>query len=300
MSILGSVQFIFKEGFYRFRHSRGLSWAVIGIITASLIQMAIVLGLMLFLNQVIQSAQAKFNWTIFLKPHTTTQDMTQLKKILEYYPFIARVKLLTKQQALKDMERDQAIQQMVQALGQNPLLNSFSVLFTPAATSQNLKHLSGQLQTIACISTINYGPKQFNLFSKIIRWVYGIGIVLEIIVFFAALTVMSNAFNLVLQVRKPELQLLHRLGAPAWMKWGPYFWEGIIQGILGSALVLILLNLIQNGVFWFSSSVIFPTNFDIPTFPWRLLDMMIVGIGCLLGVLGIVLALRQKWIKEFL
>ena len=211
---------------------------------------------------------------------------------------VAAVKVITKEEALEEFRRDPEIDRMLQALGENPLTDSFSVVLRNDAT-ENLDSLVNQLKKDPRVEDVNYGKNEWETVSNLTRVVRWVGFLLGGFVFLTALFIVSNTLSIALWARREDLVLLSRMGAPTWMRWGPYLWEGILQGFLGSAVVVVFLEAVRHGAgVALQKYGGFDVLLTLPAGEWRSLFFTLVLLGMILGVLGAFLALQKKWVKE--
>ncbi len=89
------------------------------------------------------------------------------------------------------------------------------------------------------------------------------------------------------------------MGAPTWMRTGPYLWEGLFQGFLGALIVVAFFEAIRH---WAGMVLQKYGGFDVlinlALAEWESLYLTLVLLGMILGFLGAFLALQKKWVKE--
>lgn len=290
--------FVLKEGFLQFLRTRGLSTAVVVIVAATLLQLSLFLGLSRVLDRALVSAREKFEMAVFLSPSAEASDLKRIQDLLNSDPRVASAKLVTKDQALEEFRKDPEIDKMVQALGENPLTDSFTVALKKDASGK-LDDLASRLKSDPQVEEVDYGKNEWETvanLSRIVRWV---GLAVGGFIFLTALFIVSNTLTLALWARREDMILLARMGAPTWMRWGPYLWEGILQGFLGGVVVVALLEVIRHGA---GPALQKYGGIDIllglPPEEWRSLYSTLVLLGVVLGVFGAFLALQKKWVRE--
>jgi cell division transport system permease protein len=298
MNFLSRLFFVLKEGFLQVFRARGLSAAVIVIVAATLLQLSVFLGISRILDRALSSARQKFEMVLFLSPSASPSDLERIKDEVSGDARVASVKVVTKEEALQDFRRDPQIDQMVQALGENPLTDSLSVVLKEDAMDK-LDDLVGRLKADPKIEEVNYGKNEWETVSNLTLAARGVGWVLGGFIFLTAVFIVSNTLSLVLWARREDLVLLSRMGAPAWMRWGPYLFEGILQGFLGSAAAILSLEVIRHGAgaalqkyggldLWL----------DLPPSEWQSLYSTLILLGTVLGMVGALIAFQKKWAKE--
>ena len=298
MNRLAQFFYVIQEGFRQMIRAKGLSAAVIVTVAAALFQLSIFLGVDRVLDRALSSAQESFEMVVFLAPSAQPADVQRVQSLLTADSRVAAVKVITKDEALQDFRKDPDIDQMVQALGENPLPDSFNVTLKKEA-ADNVSDLIAQLKQDPQVDEVNYGQGQVETVSKLTQAVRWVGLFLGGFIFLAALFIISNTLTLSLWARRDDLAMMARLGAPSWMRWGPYVWEGFSQGFLGAVLVCAFLEVIHR-----SSAALLQALgglselLDLPTQDWVSLYLTLGFLGAALGALGAFLALRKKWVRE--
>lgn len=298
MSLVSRLVFVLREGFLHLVRVKGLSTAVIVIVAATLVQLSIFLAISRVLDTVLGSAREKFEMAVFLAPDADVADRNRVLYLLNGDPWVASVKVVTKEEAIQEFRKDREIDRMVQALGENPLTDSISVILKQDATGR-LEDLVDRLKKDPKVEEVNYGKGEWATVSKISQIVRWVSFFLGGFIFLAALFIVSNTFALALWAKREYLSQLSRMGAPTWMRWGPFLWEGVLQGLLGSALVVGLLEITRYALTAALEKYEgFQTLLQLPGGNWGNLYMTLILLGVILGALGAFLALQKKWVKD--
>ena len=289
---------VIREGFLQFWRTRGLSVAVVVIVGATLLQLSFFLGISLVLDRALGSAREKFEMAVFLSPAARDMDRKRVQDLLLADSRVASVRLVTKEEALLEFRKDPEIDRMLQALDENPLTDSFTVILRQDAMD-NPEDLAAKLKEDPQVTEVDYGKNEWETVSRLSRLTRWLGLGLGGIIFLTALFIVSSTLTLALWARRENLILMSRMGAPAWMLWGPYLWEGILQGFLGALLVAVFLEAVRRGLgagFQKYGSLDVLVNLPAPS--WGRLYLMLVVLGVVLGFFGAALALRKKWVRE--
>jgi cell division transport system permease protein len=298
VNFIHRLAFVLKEGFLQLLRGKGLSTAVIVIVAATLIQLSVFLGISRVLDNALGSAREKFEMALFFTPSADVSDRRRVQGLLESDPRVAAVRVVTKEDALQEFRKDPEIDRMVQALGENPLTDSFTVVLKKESTGQ-LEDLVERVKKDPSVEEVSYGKGEWETVSNLTRTFRWAGLLLGGFIFLTALFIVSNTLSLALWARREDLILQVRMGAPTWMQWGPYLWEGILQGLLGSVGVVAFLEAFRHGAgaaFQRYGGV--DIFLALPDPQWRSLYLTLVLLGVILGFLGAFLALQKKWVKE--
>jgi cell division transport system permease protein len=235
---------------------------------------------------------------VFLTPASENTDRKRIQELLLADPRVASVRLVTKEEAIQEFRKDPEIDRMLQALGENPLTDSFTVILRND-DSEKLEDWVQKLREDSRIEEVDYGKNEWETVSRLTRVVRWVGLILGGFVFLTALFIVSNTLTLALWARREDLILMARMGAPNWMRIGPYLWEGILQGLFGGVAVVVFLEIVRHGAgVALQKFGGFDVLLNLPSSEWWSLYLTLVLLGIILGFLGAFLALQKKWVKE--
>jgi cell division transport system permease protein len=300
VSFISRFLFVIKDGFLQVFRARGLSTAVIMIVAATLIQLSLFLGISRVLDHALSTASEKFEMAVFLSSSASPADIKRIQEALTADNRVASVKLVTKESALQEFRKDPEIDQMIKALEENPLTDSFSVVLKKEEADQ-VDAIVAQLKKDPKVEDVSYGKGEWETVSNLTRVLRWVGLMIGGFVFLTALFIVSNTLTLALWARREDMVTMARMGAPVWMRWGPYLWEGIFQGFFGSVLVVLFLEAVRHGAgLALQKYGGFDVLVNLPTRDWWNLYFTLMVLGVILGVLGAFWALQKKWVKELL
>jgi cell division transport system permease protein len=300
VNLISRLGYVIKEGFMQVIRAGGLSVAVIVIIAATLLQLSLFLGVSRVLDHAFSSAHQKFEMAVFLSASTTQADTARIQNFLSGDARVESVQLVTKEAALQDFRKDPSIDQMVKALGENPLTDSFTVVLKNSAAGE-ADSLAADLKKESHVEDVSYGKGEWETVSNLARVIRWTGLLMASLVFLTALFIVANTLTLALWARREDMLSMVRLGAPVWMRWGPYLCEGIIQGLTGSVIVMVVLEVVRRVA---GQALQKYGGFDIlatlPFQEWLSLYLNLLVMGGVIGMLGAFWALQKKWVKELL
>jgi len=298
MNFILRLGYVIQEGFRQVIRAGGLSVAVITIVTATLLQLSLFLGVTRVLDHAFASANQKFEMAVFLSASATSEDDARIEDFLTHDGRVDSVQLITKEAALEEFRKDPSVDQMVKALGENPLTDSFTVTLKNESMDQ-ADSLAADLKKDPQVDDVSYGKGEWETVSNLIRVIRWTGFLMAGLVFVTALFIVANTLTLALWARREDILSMERLGAPMWMRWGPYLCEGIFQGLIGSIIVTVILEAVRRAA---GQALQKYGGFDIlnalPAQEWIGLYLRLMVIGIVLGILGAFWALQKKWIKE--
>lgn len=132
--------------------------------------------------------------------------------------------------------------------------------------------------------------KRVLTIAKVISLVFLIAVILLVI---AATLLIANTIRLSIFARRREIEVMKLVGATNWFIRGPFMLEGLLCGLVGSALAVILLVLGKTIALPSILPHIGGGNSGVHAWPFTLNAFLLLAAGLLLGALGSGLTLRR-------
>jgi len=233
---------------------------------------------------------------VYLDDRISSEGTQELEGKLKADRMVAGVLFISKEQALGEFRAEfPSDSHLLEGLGENPLPASFVV--TPASGYQSpdaVSRWAERARTMAGVAKVDYNQEWIDALAGLIRYIeltaIGVGVILSA----AAVTIIGNTIRLALFARREEIEILRLIGATRAFIRIPYFLEGAVLGVCGSALALGMLKL---GFELFRQQISATGRFQgiedmMSFFPLSMcLAFVVVGMG--LGVAGSVVSLRR-------
>jgi len=268
-----------------------MSLAAVSTVAISLIVLGGFVILALNLNTLIRQIESKVEITVYLKDGISSIDVQNLQDKIIVWPEVADVTYVSKEEALNRLRRDLKDQpEMLEAISGNPLPASFEIKLKNPRTADKV---AGKLKGEVAIDEIKYGQdiaKKLFAVTTVIRW---IGLVFIILLCFASLVLIANTIRLAIFARRKEIGIMKLVGATNWFIRWPFIFEGIFEGLIGSALAVTVLYL-ANVFFLMKAEELIP--FLPLSFSQILFIKLMFGLalaGSTIGAIGSMIALRR-------
>jgi len=121
----------FKSGFQHFRRNGWLSFAVISIISLTLLIISTLIVLSIAANLVIRSVQDKVDISVYFKSDTEESKIMEFRSTVLQYKEVKSADYVSKNRALDEFKSKNAdnptIMQSIDAIGDNPLNASVNI-----------------------------------------------------------------------------------------------------------------------------------------------------------------------------
>lgn len=299
---------IIRTGAVNFVRNAWLAIAAMAImvVTLTIILFSIIVNAT-FSNTVAQIT-SKIDVSVYLKDSVTPDQTQALLKNLRALPNVEHVTYLSKEQALKVYEQQNA--------GNTQLLTAINETDNPLPATVQIK--PRDLNKLGDIRTYVNSPDVAKLQSdpasdngdrraaidkithatNILR---DAGIIAVAVFALISVLIIFNTIQMAIFNRRDELHIMRLLGASTWYIRGPFVVESVIYGILSAAVSVLLIN----ALFITASSSLQATSFGLLDISysqsffqghyWLLLGMQL-ALGILIGAASSIIA-TQRYLK---
>ncbi|MBR3426231.1 MAG: permease-like cell division protein FtsX [Neisseriaceae bacterium] len=270
-----------------------------------LLMTGIALTLPLCLYLAVQSTQNLFGslssnpqMTVYLKNNATPAEVSVVQQALQADKSLSNIKLIDKNQALKEMQNSLGNADIVSLLDENPLPDAFSV--TPNTTDPKaVEALRSKIEQLPQVESAQMDAQWLQTLHDIKEFARQILWFLSITLGLAFVLVTHNTTRLQTLARKEEIEITRLLGAPASFVRRPFVYFALWQGLLSMVIGLVLAGIIQSTFAPKLTEMFAPYGIHPE---WRFFNaqelflvLLIVG---LLAVIGAWIAVKQH-LKEY-
>ena len=232
------LDYIARETFTNLRRNVTLTIAAIMTVAVSLA----LFGSTLLLNQGVDNVSARWKDGItliaFLKSDITDEQRDAIETFIDEHPEVERWRYVDREEshaeAMRLFDRNEAMKQRLEA---NPELVPDSYRLTPTADDVDLMASMGE-ELAAMPGVLQVTDERESVqtvvgvseFAQRAMLVVGIGLLV------AALLLILNAIRMAMYARRREIEVMKLVGATNWFIRVPFMLEGVVQGVIGSAL----------------------------------------------------------------
>lgn len=279
-----------------FTHMRRTPYQAVGAILVMFITffVAYTFSFLLYGSEIIiQYFETRPQVTAFFKQDTQDQQVKAIEEDMQAKPYVAKVKVITKTDALsiykQESKQDPLMLELITA---DILPASIEVsgkdILSLQKIEQDLKQYSESIDEIVYQKTM---VDKIALWTRTLRMI-GIGVVGVLTL--TSMVVMVIIISMKVAMKKNEINIMRLLGATSWYIHAPFMIEAILYGFFGSMLAwgMVVLGLL------YSTPWIIDFFGEIPVYPipWQMYLIQCaagVGISALLGVVSTSLALKR-------
>lgn len=213
-----------------------LSLASISCITITLILVGGSIILSYNVNSFTNSIEKDMTIVVFVNRGTTQEEHDAIKQSISALNNIESIKFVSKETTRKSMAKESEVFNTIMnqyTEETNPLQDSFLVKVKDIET---IGITADQVQKIDNVDLVKYGEGSVEELVKIFNLTKKISYVVVVALVVVTAFLISNTIKITIQSRYKEIEIMRLVGASNSFIKQPFFFEGIILGILGSIL----------------------------------------------------------------
>ncbi len=286
---------IFRNTIHHLIRGWGHSLAAILVMTLALYSVLNFAAAVFYYNQVLQQLKNRPRLTVFFVDETTEEEILNLKKSLEARPEVKLVQYISKEEALKLYQQENAERpELLEFVTADILPASLQITTTEVEFQEKIaRELAANPRVENVLFHRDVVKKLVQLANSVKMEALIWALLLVIVAVFTILVVVS----LSLSSFGKEIEIMRLVGASTWFIRFPFLLQGIIYGLIaagGAFGLLFLIPYLKNN-FWGQWQLGFWSQ-NIATLPqWFLLRLWggATALGAFLGALASSLAIRK-------
>lgn len=232
--------------------------------------------------------------SIYVKDGAERADVDRLLQVLGTLPSITRVDYLSPQLAREQFVRDSDVGSSLTALPVEAFPASVEVEFDNQVSDARIVEVAQKVTAFsAVVDTVDTYRTWFERLGSLLTAGRIASFLLAGLVVVCAFAVVSNTIRLSVAHRRDEIEMLRMCGATDSFVRGPFVLEGTLQGLLASALALVILAASYLALRGQIDAALAPLSGMKVSFLPPLLVVAIVLAGAGLGALGSAFSIRR-------
>ncbi len=282
------LRYVLQEGFSGFTRAKLSSTAAVITICISLLLLSLFAILFINAEAIVKELRNKVELEAFLVDQASDDDIARIKKMIEGIDGVQEVHFVSKEDAAKIFYEEFG-EDIYKILNFNPLPASFKIYLKDGyKTTQRVYEIYYQIKALQGIDDVIYRKQLLELIDQRARgylWMlFGIGIFVAL----SALLLVANTIRLAIYAKRDIIRTMKLIGATRRFIRTPFLIEGFLQGLLGG----IIASAILYGVItYLEQALTLQMAALIRVQPYYY--GIIVCVGCLLGLFGSAISVRQ-------
>lgn len=291
-----SISESFKSVFRNF----SLSLASISCITITLILVGFSMILSFNVNNFTAEIEKDLNIVIFLDRGVDDKDIEQVKKEILRIENVNEKELVfnSKNDVKESMQEESEVFESVLSNyteETNPLQDTYLV---KVDNIELIGETADKIKKIEHVDIVKYGEGAVEELVKIFDIVKNVTYVVVIALVVVTAFLITNTIKITIQSRKREIEIRRLVGASNAFIRQPFFFEGIILGVLGSIVPILVCCVGYQYLFDRLGGQLFTAIIKLvqPSSIIYLIMIVLVAVGALVGAFGSYLSVR-KYLK---
>ena len=300
-----SFIYFIKEALVGFK--RNLSTALGSIITIflSLVMIGVFAMAGVVVSNIVESVESEISITCYIGDDykESSTEVARFENWVQGLDGVESVSFTTKDQALENFRGSVANPEIVDQLdeGSNPLPASVNISLSDA---QQVTVIAAQIESDSNFAkicdnpsdpsdSVKYGQKTVERLLSLISYGRYIGIAVIVLLVVIALIFINNTIRLAIMARRKEISIMRLVGASNGFIRGPFLMEAAIHSLLGSALAIVVLELVRRlGLSQLANTFAW-LPMDMPASTVIVIYVALVAAGLVIGLLGSAFSMRR-------
>lgn len=282
------IRYVLKEGFSGFKRAKLSMFAAVFTICISLLLLSFFSILLINANQVVEGLREKVEMEAFLVEPMTRVELETLKAEVSAIRGVREVVYVSKEEAAEIFRREFG-EDIYKVLDFNPLPASLKIYLKDGyKTAKAAESIYQAIKTVPGIDDVIYRKTLLEMLDQramtLLWFSLGVGVFITI----SSVFLVANTIRLAIYAKRKIVQTMKLIGATRGFIRMPFLIEGLVQGFVGgivaAGIVFLVFNYLERWVSVQLSDFVRVQSFYYP---------VIVGIGCILGLLGSMISIRR-------
>ena len=275
--------FYFREAWRSFKHHRGLAYTAIFAITAALALSGMFVLLAHNARVALELVGDRREMVVYLNDGITPSARYQLIGRLQQ--LYGNVTYVSKDEAWKEFSEQIGDPGLLDAVDANPLPASLRIKLRPELLNYAaMETAARQVKQFPEVEDVRYGGEWVRRLDQIKTGLVHAAFTVGAIVALAVVFVLYNTIRLTVLARRPQVEIMSRLGASDRFIAAPFVIEAMIEALIAAVLALALVFAFQRAMVAQIGNVLF--------LPWAW-ALMFLAVVLMLGWLAAMLALTR-------
>ena len=289
---LSNVEYFVHEGISNMFSHGLMSFASIGITVACLLIMGTFTLVAVNADAQLDELEEENEIVAYVDDACDADQTEDLQSQLEQIPGVSSVTFISKEEAMDAFKEDHPEEELIDSLNPQILEDRYAIHISDLS---QLRNITEQVQELEGISDVNASEQVAGGFITIRNVATVISVALILVLFVVSVFIISNTIRLTTFARREEIAIMRMVGATnSFIRW-PFVYEGLLIGLLSSAIAFFcqwgLYEAVAKGV---SNSDTLQLIEVVPFHElWPVVALTFLIAGIVIGVGGSLSAIRK-------
>ena len=289
-----------KQGFINLRKNRMFTLASIGTVSACLVLFGLFYFAIANFKHIINTAENSVGVSVFFVENASDKTIKLIGKAIKTRPEVDHMEFISAEKAWDKFVKENFADSpdLIESFeGDNPLKDSASYeVYLKSIDQQDT--LVEYIKGISGVRDVKKSAEVAKSLSSISNLVSIASSSLILVLLLVSIFLIYSTIATGIAVRRPEIDIMRLIGASDFFIWEPFIVEGIVIGLIGSAIPVVILFLIYGRIIAyieskfavFTKSLSFLSAGEI--FSVLLPVSFALGVG--IGLIGSYISVRRK------
>lgn len=293
--MFSKIAYTLKQTFSQMGRNKGMNITSVVAITAMMLILGLFFVAFLNVDLFAKTIEKDYNVVeVFIADGADDAVKDAIKSKIEKIDGIEKIEYRSKEDAIKIMKKrwgDNAY--LLDNIDKNSLPDSFMVFVKDQKVGNEV---NSEISHVNGVDSIKYYQDTVSKLTKITHFIQVSAIVVMTFLIIVSTIIVANTIKLTVFNRSKEIEIMKYIGATDWFVRAPFLIEGIILGIISSAVATGLMHLIYSrlisllgdDIMRILSVPVLSSSYLIPN-----LAIIFASLGIGIGTCGSIISIRR-------
>lgn len=241
---INTILYSFKQGIKNIFRNKMFSLASIATMAACIFMFGLFYIIITNFTATLKEVEEGVAITVFFDDEVSTERIKEIRDDIKKRAEVSQIEYISAEEAWKNFQQVyfKGYDSAAEAFGDdNPLGNAANLeVYLNDVSMQNT--LVKYIKTLEGVRQVNQSKDVANILTDLNRLVSYISAGIIMILLGVAVFLISNTVTVGISVRREEIAIMKLIGATDFLVRAPFIVEGVIIGLIGSAIPLVLLH----------------------------------------------------------
>lgn len=292
---ISTLFYTLRQGFRNLFRNKWFTLASIATISACLFLFGLFYAIVTNFQHIVKTAEEGVSVTVFFDEGIDDARIQEIGDLIQKRPEVAAINFISAEEAWETFS-EQYLGEYKDGFTENPLEDSANYqIYLNDVSMQSA--LVTYLESLDGVRQVNRSEVTATTLTGVNALVAYVSVGIIAILFAVSIFLISNTVTIGISVRKEEINIMKYIGATDFFVRSPFVVEGMLIGLIGSAIPLGIIYALYNMVIEYvmerfsmlSQLLSFLTVDEI----FRMLAPVSLGIGVGIGFLGSIVTVRK-------
>ena len=279
---ISSFFYTIGQGFKNLGRNKWYTLASIATITACLFLFGLFYSIIKNFEHVVKTAAEGVSVTVFFNEGISEEQILVVKSDLEKRAEVREVVYISADEAWEGFKNDY-LSEYADGFTENPLADSANLQIYLNDVSMQ-EALVTYIESIDVVREVNRSEVTATTLSGLNLLIAYVSAGIIVVLLLVSVFLISNTVTMGISVRKDEINIMKYIGATDFFVRAPFVVEGILIGLIGSAIPLVIIYFVYNHVITYVASKFTMLSSLLDFLPVETLYNTLIPISLCIGI----------------